>query len=127
MFGLTPALQIGRQRHRANITRQVLIGAQVAASCVLLIVTGLLARALDHATSSSPGFEYKQVVSISPGLSMNGYSPVRSRAYLDALQDRLRALPGVQSVALALSSPLGHVTITAGADLNGHHVDFQTM
>ena len=90
-----------------------------------MIVTGLLARALDHATSSSPGFEYKQVVSISPGLAGNGYSPVRSRAYLDALQDRLRALPGVQSVALALSPPLGHVTITVGAYLNGHHVDFQ--
>lgn len=125
LFGLTPALQVGRQRHRANITRQILIGAQAAASCVLLIVTGLLVRALDHATSSSPGFEYKQVISISPGLSRNGYSPVRSQAYLDALQDRLRALPGVQSVSLALSPPLGHVTITAGTDLNGHHADFQ--
>jgi predicted permease len=125
LLGLTPALQIGRQRHRAHITRQILIGAQVAASCVLLIVTGLLARALDHATSSSPCFEYKQVISISPELSRNGYSPVRSQAYLDALQDRLRALPGVQSVSLALSPPLGHVTITAGTDIDGHHVDFQ--
>ena len=125
LFGLTPAWQVGRQRHRANITRQILIGAQVAASCVLLIVTGLLVRALGHATSTSPGFEYKQVISISPGLSRNGYSPVRSQAYLDALQDRLRAVPFVRSVSLALSPPLGHVTITAGADLNGRHVEFQ--
>ena len=34
-FGLTPALQIARQRQRKTIARQVLIGAQVAASCVL--------------------------------------------------------------------------------------------
>ncbi len=125
LFGLTPALQIGRQRRRLHLTRQILIGAQVAASCVLLIVSGLLARALNHATSSSPGFEYRTVVSISAGLSANGYSPARSQAYLAALQDRLRAIPGVQSVSLALSPPLGHVTITAGTDIDGHHVDFQ--
>ena len=125
LFGLTPALQIGRQRHRTLVTRQILIGAQVAASCVLLIVTGLLVRALNHATSGSPGFEYQHVLSISPGLATNGYSQARSRAYLDALQDRLRALPGVQSVSLALSPPLGHVTITGGAEIHGHHVEFQ--
>jgi predicted permease len=125
LFGLTPALQIGRQRHRALITRQILIGVQVAASCVLLIVTGLLARALNHAASSSPGFEYKPVISISSGLARNGYSPVRARTYLDTLQNRLRALPGVQSVALALSPPLGHVTISAGSDIHGHYVEFQ--
>ncbi len=68
LFGLTPALQVGRQHHRAIFTRQVLIGAQVAASCVLMIVAGLLGRALDHAASTDPGFEYRQVVSIDPGL-----------------------------------------------------------
>ncbi|HWB84373.1 MAG TPA: ABC transporter permease [Bryobacteraceae bacterium] len=125
LFGFTTALQIGRQRRRANLARQVLVGAQVAASCVLLIVAGLLGRALDRAMSSSPGFEYKQVVSISPGLATNGYSPVRSQAYLDALESRVRALPGVQSVSLAQSYPLGHVTIGAGTDVNGHNVEFQ--
>jgi predicted permease len=125
LFGLAPALQIGRQRHRTQVVRQVLIGVQVAASCVLLIVTGLVVRALDRANSSSPGFEYQRVVSLIPGLSRNGYSPARSRAYLDSLQDRLRAFPGVQSVALALSPPLGRVTITAGTDVEGHHAEFQ--
>jgi predicted permease len=125
LFGLTPALQIGRQRHHAHIARHILIGAQVAASCVLLIVTGLLGRALEHATFSSPGFEFKQVIAISPGLEKNGYSPARSQAYLDALEERLRALPAVQSVSLALSPPLGHVTITVGTEINGHHVEFQ--
>src|SRR5262249_36190 len=125
LFGLTPALQIGGQCHRAQIARRILIGAQVAASCVLLIVTGLLVRALEHATFSSPGFRYERVVAISPGLSDNGYTPARSREYLNTLTDRLRAIPGVQSVSLALSPPLGHVTITVGIEINGHHVEFQ--
>jgi predicted permease len=124
LFGLTPALQIGRQRHRANITRHVLIAAQVAASCVLLIVTGLLGRALTRVAFSSPGFEYKQTIAVSSDLARNGYSPARSRAYLNALEDQVRALPGVQSVSLALSPPLGHVTITTGTDVEGHHVEF---
>lgn len=125
LFGLTPALQAGRQRHRANFTRQLLIGAQVAASCVLLIVAGLLGRALDHATSTHPGFEYKQVISIHPGLSKYGYSPARAQAYLDTLRGRLRAVPGVQSASLAVSPPLGNVTIGAGIEVDGREVSVQ--
>jgi predicted permease len=125
LFGLTPALQVGRQHHRAIFARQVLIAAQVAASCVLMIVAGLLGRALDHATSSDPGFEYRQVVSIDPGLSRHSYSPARAQAYLDSLQDRLRALPGVHSISLAISPPLGRVTISAGIDVDGRSVGMQ--
>jgi predicted permease len=125
LFGLTPALQAARQRHRATAGRQVLVGAQVAASCVLLIVAGLLSRALDHAMSSYPGFAYQQVISIDPGLSKHGYSPARAQAYFDTLQDRLRALPGVESVSLALSPPLGRRSEIAGIELNGRAVRVQ--
>jgi predicted permease len=125
LFGLTPALQAARQRHRATAARQVLVGAQVAASCVLLIVAGLLSRALDHAMSSYPGFAYQQVISIDPGLSKHGYSPARAQAYFDTLQDRLRALPGVESVSLALSPPLGRRSEIAGIELNGRAVRVQ--
>jgi predicted permease len=90
-----------------------------------MIVAGLLSRALDHATSTDPGFEFKQVVSIDPGLSRYNYSPARAQAYLDSLQDRLRAIPGVQSTSLAISPPLGHVTISAGIEVDGRPVGMQ--
>jgi predicted permease len=125
LFGLTPALQVGRRHHRTIFARQVLIGAQVAASCVLMIVAGLLSRALDHATTTDPGFEYRQVVSIDPGFSRYSYSPARAQAYLDSLEDRLRAIAGVQSISLAISPPLGHVTISAGIDVDGRPVGMQ--
>jgi predicted permease len=124
VFGLTPALQIGRQRQKANVARQALIAAQVAASCVLLIVTGLLARAIEHATWNSPGYEYRNVIAVSPDLERNGYTPARAQAYCDAFESRLRGLPGVQAVSLALSPPLGHVTITVGTEINGHPAEF---
>jgi predicted permease len=127
LFGLTPTLQVARQRHRATLTRQFLVGAQIAASCVLLIVAGLLGRALTHAMSADPGFEYRQVLAINPRLSQHGYTSGQARTYLDTLRGRLVALPGVESVALAQTPPLGHVSISAGIDIEGRHVTLQIL
>lgn len=122
LFGLTPALQVALQRHRATIARQFLIGAQVAASCVLLILAGLLVRALNHAMSTPPGFEYQQVISIDPGLSSHGYSSDSARVYLEALQSRLRALPGIESVSMTTNPPLGNRWSVVKADVAGRAV-----
>ena len=119
-FGLTPALQIAKQRQRKTIARQVLVSAQVTASCVLLIVAALLVRAVQHVLYTDPGFGYEQVLSIDPGLGGHGYAPEAARAYLDQLENRLRALPSVTSVALSSMPPLGHdkvyvITTDAGS------------
>jgi predicted permease len=125
LFGLAPALQVGRQPHSAGRVRQILIGGQVAASCVLLIVAGLLVRALQSAATNSPGYDYEQVLLISPGLNANGYPSSRAQEYLGGLRQRLQSTAGVRSVALAISPPLGHITITAGTDIDDRHIDFQ--
>jgi predicted permease len=122
LFGLPPALQATRPRRRA-IMRQFLIGAQVAASCVLLIVAGLLVRALERASSVNPGFDYKQVISIDPQLSAHGYSPATARAYLEVLKSRLRALPGVESVSVAFPAPLGNSKVVNSVEIGGRSVD----
>ena len=101
LFGLAPALQVARRRRRSTVLRQSLIGAQVAASCVLLVVAALLVRALDRVTSASPGFEYERVVSVDFRLASHGYSAGRAAAHLDTVRNRLRALPGVESIGLA--------------------------
>ncbi len=110
VFGLAPALQVARQRHRATAARQLLIGAQVAASCVLLIVAGLLVRALNHAVSMHPGFEYERVVSIAPDLASHGYTSAKARTYLETVLSQTRALPGIESVTLVSNAPLGNRT-----------------
>ncbi len=138
LFGLTPALQLARQRQRATVMRQVLLGAQVAGSCVLLIVAGLLVRALNHAVSANPGFEYQQVVSIDPSLGAHGYSSAKASAWFETLRSRLDGLPGVESLALASSPPLGNKTVVLSTDdFGGRQLDihvnridpqfFQTM
>jgi predicted permease len=122
LFGLMPALQIARQRRHKTIARQVLVGAQVAASCVLLIVAGLLVRATQHALYSDPGFGYQQLLSIDAQLGQHGYTPTAARAYLDQMEARLRAVPGVRSVSLVKLPPLGHAVDREKSDINGHTV-----
>lgn len=136
-FGLMPALQITRQRQHKNIARQIFVGAQVAASCVLLIVAGLLVRATQHALYSDPGFGYKRMLSIDPHLGQHGYAPAAAQAYLEQMQARLRATPGVRSVSLVKLPPLGHAVDRETTEIDGHKVQmypnwiepgfFQTM
>ena len=99
-FGLAPALQMTRRRQRRTAARQVLVAVQIAASCVLLIVAGLLVRAARHVLTTDPGFGYEQVISIAPGLGSHGATPAVSGAFLDQFVSRLRSLPGVTSVGL---------------------------
>jgi predicted permease len=121
-FGLTPALQIARQRQRKAIARQVLIGAQVAASSVLLIVAGLLVRASLHALYTDPGFGYEQLISVDPELGQHGYTPADAQAFLTQMQSRLLAVPGVKSVSLVKLPPLGHTISRMDTEIDGHSV-----
>ncbi|HEY9127829.1 MAG TPA: ABC transporter permease, partial [Acidobacteriaceae bacterium] len=121
-FGLMPALQIARQRQHKTIARQILVGAQIAASCVLLIVAGLLVRASQHALYNDPGFGYQRTLSIDPHLGRHGYAPAAAQAYFDQMQTRLRSTPGVLSVSLVKLPPLGHVVDRETTEIDGHKV-----
>lgn len=121
-FGLTPALQLARQRQRKTIARQILVGLQVAASCVLLIVAGLLVRATQHVLFTSPGFGYERLVSIDPQLGQHGYAPGAAQAYLNQMQSRLLAVPGMKSVSLVKLPPMGHTISRMDTEIDGHPV-----
>ena len=121
-FGFAPALQIARQRQHKTMVRQILIAAQMAASCVLLIVAGLLVRATLHALYTDPGFAYEQLLSVDLQLAQHNYSPAAAQAYLDVIQERIRALPEVKSVSLVKLPPMGHTISRMDEDINGHPV-----
>lgn len=118
-FGLMPALQIARQRQQKTIARQILVGAQIAASSVLLIVAALLLRATEHALYTNPGFGYQQLVSVDPQLGHHGYTPAAARSYLQQMQVRLRAIPGVAAVSLVKFPPLGHIVANSSVEIRG--------
>ena len=103
--------------------RTFLVGAQVASSCVLLIVAGLLVRAFERATSSDPGFEYEHVIVVEPSLSEHGYTAAQARGYLQDLSLRLRGMAGVEDVGLTSTPPLGGAKIMASLQLDGRAFD----
>ena len=121
-FGLTPALQIARQRQHKITARHILVAAQVAGSCVLLIVASLLVRAAHHALYTNPGFGYERLVSIDAQLAQHGYTAGAAKSYLDRLQERLSAVPGVRSVSLVLLPPLGHAVSRERREIDGRVV-----
>jgi predicted permease len=120
LFALLPTLRLvwGKNSRKA-FAHQLVVGAQVAASCVLLILASLLVHATLHTLYTDPGFQYQQVLSIDPGLSNHGYTPVTARAYLETLEARLRSVPGVASVAIAEIPPL----VSDEVHLTTIHVD----
>ena len=67
----------------ADVARRILVGAQVAASCVLLIVAGLLVRATQHVMYTDPGFGYERAVWIDAGLAQPRLHTNRSANVLE--------------------------------------------
>ncbi len=118
LFGLAPAMGAaradlltalkdeagGRQR---GWLRGTLVVAQVAISLVLLVGSGLMLRSLANAQLIDPGFNPDGVLLASMDLRLSRYDEARGRAFFAQLLERVEALPGVQSAALARIIPLG--------------------
>jgi len=123
LVGLWPALRVarsnvnqalregGRQgsssaaRHRV---RSILVGAQMAGSLVLLIIAGLFARSLEAVEHMYLGFEPDHLLNVILDPHEIGYDQARTNNFYKELEDRVRALPGVQSASLAYSVPMGN-------------------
>ena len=122
-FGLLPTVRMVRRRKDRTLWYQFIVCAQVGASCVLMILAGLLVRATLHTLYTHPGFRYEQVIAIDPGLNEHGFTPATAQAYLDKLQSRLRSVPSVTNVSMAQSPPLvnPYVSLTS-IDVDGRRV-----
>lgn len=113
LFGFTPALQTARPSASRHLRlRSVLIGAQVAAASVLLIVSGLLVRGVTRAVNVPLGFDYRQTVSVDPDLFAHGVKAGEAQAFWSVMDERARQLPGVANAAVVTLPPFGNrVTI----------------
>jgi len=87
--------------------RSALLVAQVAGSLMLLIVAGLFVRSLRHAEHMYLGFDPDHVVNAMLDVHQIGYDEARAKAFYRELKNRVRRMPGVQSVSLAVTVPLG--------------------
>ena len=78
---------------------------QVSLSFVLLVGGGLLLSSLRQIRAASPGFNTDGVMLTGLNMFAAGYDTLRARIVEDQALERIRAMPGVQSVAFARSTP----------------------
>jgi predicted permease len=94
----------GKARHKV---RGDLMAAQVAGSLMLLIVAGLFVRSLGAVERMDLGFDPNQLLNVALDPSLNNYSEIQTKEFYRSLETKVRALPGIQSVSLAASVPMG--------------------
>jgi predicted permease len=97
----------GRQRH---FMRNSLVVGQLAGSLLLLVVAGLFVRSLAKAERLYLGFEPDHIVNVSLDIQEIGYQEPQGREFFRTAEERIRALPGVVSVAQAFSVPMGVIS-----------------
>ncbi len=147
-FGILPALRTFRvmpqsalqassirlsSSKQAAHTRKMLVAIEVACSITLLIVTGLISRSFSHLLTQDRAFNSQSVSVARADLSSSRYSSgegisdnpgadpgsLARDEMIDRTLDKLRALPGVQSVAATSVIPLTGDTSVDGI----HRVD----
>ena len=96
----------GSTAGHAPRVRQALVVVQVAMTVVLLCGAGVLVRTLIALDRAPMGFDAHDVLTMRVAISPQRYPDERPLAfYRDALT-RLRALPGIESAAVAASLPM---------------------
>lgn len=119
-LGLLPAWQASRASIRTALQegsgasttwrkgrlRQGLVVVQVAVALVLLASAGLFVRSMKAARQLDPGFGARQGLIGAVDFLAAGYDEPRGRAAHARLLQDVRAVPGVEAVALARRAPL---------------------
>ena len=122
IFGLAPALQASRAElitelkekgsqavrgRRWFSLRNLLVVGQVALSLVALISAGLFLRSLGNAQRINPGFETEKLLVLSFDVGAQGYDKARGIEHYRRVVERVEAIPGVISAAIASARPFG--------------------
>src|SRR6266853_1192166 len=122
LFGLIPALHASRQDlvtnlkesagrsgtgFRQNKARSVLVVGEIALALILLVGSALLIRTTLALRAVAPGFDPNNVLTMRMSLSGTRYmkSQTVNLLFREGI-DRLRALPGVESVSATCCVPL---------------------
>lgn len=117
-FGVLPALKATggsdlREGSRSGVggrkerLRGALVVAEIAASVVLLVTSGLLIRAMSRIQGTDPGFRADRVLTLRTPVTGSRYANTVTRcAFYKRVLDGVRALPGVASAAYISALPM---------------------
>ena len=122
LFGLWPAWQISHADFQsvlktgsaasgdppsAKRARDWLVVTEIALTLTLLVAAGLVLKSFSRMQSLQLGYEPRDLLTARLDLPFRAYStPEKVATFTNALLERVRALPGVQSVGVGSNSPL---------------------
>ena len=92
--------------------RNAAVVAQMSGSLVLLVIAALFLRSASNAEHADLGFDPRGVMNFAMDTQNIGFAEERSRQFYRELEEQIRRLPGVRSVSLASSVPMGYVNNT---------------
>jgi putative ABC transport system permease protein len=119
-FGLVPAMDAGRgdlapalaggnarttHTARQNYLRRALVVAELATALMLLTGAGLLTNSFARAIAVDPGFRPQRLLAATLDLPRSRYAVDRAGVFYSEMLARVRALPAVESAALAAGRP----------------------
>jgi predicted permease len=133
-FGLAPALwamrsapadalasgsrTVAETRHRR--LRNIMVVLELSVALVLLAGAGLLVHSFVRLMLVDPGFNLREVLTARINLLQTSYpKPEQQFAFIDQLTERLRALPGVESVTAGSCLPLVADTMMMSVNFEG--------
>jgi putative ABC transport system permease protein len=136
LFGLAPALTATRTDLNELLkeggkasgvgaslkhTLNVLVVAEIALACVLLVGAGLAANSFLRVQQVEPGFNAERVLTMRLQVPENRYTTMSelNGFYARALE-RLAATPGIEAVALANNLPLSRANAIRRLTIDGH-------
>ena len=118
LFGLAPALQASRPNlteglkegergssGRRQRLRGVLVVGEVALTLTLLVGAGLLIQSFRRVLQVDPGFKARNLLTMQ--VSVNNPDGQQVANFFEQLQEKVRNLPGVESVAVSNGLPFG--------------------
>jgi putative ABC transport system permease protein len=130
VFGVAPALQTSRLDlneklkesgrrgaggERQNRLGSLLIVSEIALAFMLMVGAGLLVKSFMRLRDVSPGFNPNNVLTMRMGLTPGKYKQGEPRAQVfRQAVEKIKAIPGVESVGGVLSMPLGGDTFNLG-------------
>ena len=137
LFGLAPALIAARTGAAGNLgansrTAQssggkqarfwpkALVTAQVMLSLLLLVGAGLFLRTLRNLQNQDYGFERSHLLLANFAAQLAGYKPSQLPGLYQQLLDRISALPGARSAALALTPPMSGGSWSSSVTIPGY-------
>jgi putative ABC transport system permease protein len=91
----------------SSSTRSALVVVEVALSVVLLIGAGLMIRSLWKLQTIDPGFDQRNVLTLAVMVPKHQFTdPTQESQFFDAVLQRMRSLPGVESAGAVDNLPL---------------------